>query len=99
MQRNFKELHVYYTTRKENLVTNALAKQLMLSAWGNYNGAGSNTMLSAFLTPFYTKALGGLLLFNGTLTASADNIWFPSSVKLVGCAGQTSDTTNANMGS
>ena len=84
---------------KDNLATNALQKQLILSAWGNYSSVGANTMLSAFLTPFYYKALGGLLLFNGTLTASADNIWFPSSVKLVGCAGQTSDTTNAIMGS
>lgn len=83
---------------KENLVTNALAMQLKLSAWGVYN-TGVNSMLSLALTPFYYKALGGLLLFNGTLTESADNIWFPSNVKLVGCAGQGSNSSDAIMGS
>ena len=76
---------------KDNLVTNAVQKLVETQAW-------SNAMFADVL-PIYTKALGGLVLFNGTLTESATNTWFPSSAKIVGMAGQTSDTTNAIKGS
>ena len=77
---------------KENLVTNAVAKIYKAarlegkSMWG-------------WLTPIYAKALGGLLLFDNTLTESADNIKFPGVSKLVGFAGQDADTTHAMAGS
>ena len=81
---------------KDNLVTNALQKFVSACAW-IVSGTGA-TAMSAELLPFYSKALGGLFLFNGTLTESASNIGFPSNVNLVGFAGQDTDSSNTLKG-
>lgn len=82
---------------KENLVTNAVQELVMAQAWMRSSASGNP--MSIDMLPLHSKALGGLLLFDGTLTASASNTAFPSSVKLIGCAGQTSDNANAIKGS
>lgn len=83
---------------KDNLVTNALQALVAAQAWmGGNNNVPSP--LFADICPIWSKGLGGLLLFDGTLTEAATNIGFPSSVKLIGCAGQTSDNANIIKGS
>lgn len=77
---------------KENLVTNAVAQIYKSSRI-------SNTQLWNWFAPLYSKALGGLLLFDGALTESASNVNFPGSAKLVGFAGQAADTTHPMAGS
>lgn len=77
---------------KDNLVTNAIANVYKVSR-------AAATPLWSWFSPIYSKALGGLLLFDNTLTESADNVHFPGSVKLVGYAGQTADTSHAMAGS
>lgn len=56
---------------KDNLVTNAVK---YLIAWQTMAGRSMNE--SVF--PIAKNALGGLLLFDSTLTEDADNIAFPS---------------------
>lgn len=74
---------------KENLVTDAAAKMIQIAQFGNINN----------LVPVYSTLLGGLMLFDNTLTENASNIYFPSSAKLVGFAGQVADSSNALCGS
>lgn len=81
---------------KDNLVTNALQKFVSACAW-IVSGTGA-TAMSAELLPFYSKALGGLFLFSGTLTESASNIGFPSNVNLVGFAAQSTDSSSTLKG-
>ena len=59
---------------KDNLVTNAVK---YLIAWQTMAGRSMNE--SVF--PIAKNALGGLLLFDNTLTEDADNIAFPSDAK------------------
>lgn len=76
---------------KDNLVTNAL--KTMVQTVQQYNA------LFSIWAPINEYGLGGLMLFNDTLTESASNIRFPSTAKLVAFAGQEADTTNAMCGS
>lgn len=76
---------------KDNLVTNALQKIYKASR-------GSNTPLWNWFAPVYSKALGGLLLFDSALTESASNNLFTGEAKLVGFAGQATDTANSMAG-
>ena len=77
---------------KDNLITDAVQKMLMTTAWCTYG-------MGYAMTPIWAKALGGIMLFNNTLTEQASNIYFPASAKLVGYAGQDSDATNPMAGS
>lgn len=78
---------------KDNLVTNAAQKMLQIMQW-----SGSQVP-NAYWTPIYSRLLGGIMLFDNTLTESANNISFPPSAKLVGFAGQGSDSGNVMCGS
>lgn len=78
---------------KENLVTDAGSK--MIQTMQFMSGASSNYSW----LPVYSKLLGGLMLFDNTLTENASNIYFPSSAKLLGYAGQDADSSNALCGS
>lgn len=83
---------------KDNLITNVC--QLMLQTYPWY--VAYSTVLNGmanFWTPIYEKLLGGIMLFDNTLTEQASNFAFPSSAKLVGFAGQTANADNAMMGS
>lgn len=80
---------------KHNLVTNATADMIKMVG----GGSGSSNNLMNSMMPIAEKALGGLVLFDGLLTESADNINIPSSVKVVACAGRNQDGTNVNAGS
>lgn len=77
---------------KHNLVTNALQRMILTNAW-------ATIAMGSDWTPLYAKLLGTVLLFDNSLTASADNYKFPSSAKLVGYAGQGSNTTDPIGGS
>lgn len=83
---------VWDSQEKDNLITNALREMITTTAW-------TNTAMASVWTPIYQKVLGGIFAFSGTLTASADNTTFPSSVKLVGYAGQNSENTDPYGGS
>lgn len=77
---------------KDNLVTNALAKIYRASR-------GATDSLWNWFSPIYSKALGGLLLFDTALTESASNYMFPGSAKLVGFAGQGANASIPMAGS
>ncbi len=51
-----------------------------------------------YCLPVRSKLLGGLMMFDGTLEESADNIHFPTDVHLVGFAGQTTNVTHPMAG-
>ena len=51
------------------------------------------------LLPVATKALGGLFLFDGTLTEDVNNVHFPMNVHLIGHAGQSTNTASKLGGS
>lgn len=75
---------------KENMVTNAIKN--MLQGYAATNQMGN-------IMPLYSVGLGGIMLFDAELEASADNIHFPMSSHLVGYGTQGVDTTNTLMGS
>lgn len=77
---------------KDNLVTSAISKIYKMAKGVNYQ-------LWNWFTPIYSKALGGIMLFDGTLTESADNYLFPGGVNLMGFAGQTANSSNPKGGS
>lgn len=77
---------------QENMVTNAL--QHIID--GTVRESRS---LPDYITPLTTAGLGGLFLFDNTLTENANNVLFPSNAKLVARAGQYTDTENAKRGS
>lgn len=84
---------------KDNLVTNALQKILEGVAW-QYTGSSSTSIgVQAMLAPIPSRGLGSIILFDSTLTESANNIWIPSNAKILAIAGQESDTTNSDRGS
>lgn len=77
---------------QDNMVTNAL----------NYvipNWIGSNNKPNDEIMPLATRALGGLMLFDGELTEDADNIFFPNEAHLIASAGQGTDSSNPRGGS
>ena len=75
-----------------NLITNALDKIINMELAMNYTP-------NEHLLPIATKALGGLMLFDGQLTEEVDNIHFPAEAHLVGYADQTVNTTDKYRGS
>ena len=80
---------------QDNMVTNALGYMLGLAA--NVGGKGVNHFDD--LLPAATRALGGLFLFDGTLTEDVNNVHFPMNVHLTGHAGQAADTATKLGGS
>lgn len=76
----------------ENLITNALDKIININA-------GLNRAPNDFILPIANKALGGIMLFDGELTESEDNIHFPTEAHIVGWAGQTQDANDRFRGS
>ena len=79
---------------KDNLVTNAVQMMLQTQAW--YNLA---TGMATVSIPIWKRALGGLMLFDNTLTEQASNVHFPASAKLVGYAGQGAHADDGLVGS
>lgn len=78
-----------------NLVTNATAD--MIKMIGGGSGSSSNLMNSVM--PIAEKALGGLVLFDDTLTENANKYDIPTTARVVACAGRNQDSTNARAGS
>lgn len=75
---------------QDNLVTDAVG--ILASV---YAGAG----MTDKIMPLATKALGGLMLFDGALAEEKSNIHFPGDVHLTGFAGQWLNTSNIFCGS
>ena len=75
---------------KENLVTNAI--QTGIQAYAATN------QINDFM-PIATVGLGGIMLFDDTLDADADNILFPAGAHITGFALQNVNTDNTLMGS
>lgn len=93
------DLHNHRTGLKDrieqdNMVTNAIPK--IVEA---YAKNGRMVFENTNLTPLATVGLGGLFLFDNTLTENADNYLFPSEAKFVACAGDYVDTTSPLRGS
>ena len=76
----------------ENLVTNALDKLINLEMAVNHQP-------NSRILPLATNALGGIMLFDGELTETPDNIHFPVEAHLVGYANQSVNTTDIFRGS
>lgn len=76
----------------DNLVTNAIDKIINIEMSMNHS-PNSN------LLPIATKALGGIMLFDDTLTESVDNIHFPTEAHLVGYANTSVNTSDTHRGS
>lgn len=75
---------------QDNLVTDAVG--ILASVY-----AGAN--MTDKIMPLATKALGGLMLFDGALEEEKSNIFFPSNAHLTGFAGQWVNTSNQFCGS
>lgn len=75
---------------QDNLVTDAVG--IIASVY-----AGAN--MTDKIMPLATKALGGLMLFDGALTEEKSNIFFPSDAHITGFAGQWVNTSNPFCGS
>jgi len=91
------DLHNHKTGLKDrieqdNMVTNAMQKIIDATVYENMS-------LPSYITPVTTSGLGGLFLFDNTLTENANNVYFPGNAKLVARAGQYTDTENAKRGS
>ena len=79
---------------EENMVTNAVTNLLGLGA----NAAPGYNLLQELL-PISQKALGGIFLFDGTLSEDADNVHFPMDVHLTGSAGKVANGSSKIIGS
>jgi len=90
------DLHNHKTGLKdryeqENMITNAIEESSKaLGAWG------ANLER---LTPLCTKGLGGLLLFDNTITEDATKFGYPTNAHIIGHAYQGVNTTDITMGS
>lgn len=89
----------YKRIERENLVTNAYKYHLQSVILMNGENTGIDLTGANGALSIGDVALGGLLLFNGQLTESADNIHYPGDCQIVGYADHTSDTTNPQRGS
>jgi len=76
----------------DNLITKAIDKII------NINMA-MNLAPNDRLLPMATNALGGIMLFDGELTESEDNIHFPTEAHLVGYASTNTNTSDKFRGS
>ena len=76
----------------DNLVTDALDKIINIAM-------GMNRAPNSDILPIATNALGGLMLFDGAIEESEDNIHFPADVHLVAYAAQDTNTSDKNRGS
>lgn len=77
---------------EDNLITNALNKIINMEIAMNHYPNDN-------LLPIATKALGGIMLFDGDLTESANNIHFPVEAHLVGYANTAQNTSDKYRGS
>lgn len=78
---------------KDNLVTNALTRLV------NAVAGGAPGSMADLVMPVATKALGGIMLFDGELTEDADNCEFPMDVSLVAYGNRGVNTSNTRGGS
>lgn len=91
------ELHNHKTglrdrIEQDNLVTDAL--DMVANICGTANVAPNS-----FITPIATNGLGGVFLFDNTLTESASNVLFPDNAKLIASANQTLNSSDPHKGS
>lgn len=83
----------YTRTEHDNMLTNALAYRAGIDSNDNMGLYSSDYSL----LPLGSKGLGGLYMFDGPLTESADNVHFPMDVHLTGCAGRGTGNTSSSM--
>lgn len=83
------------SVEEHNLVTNALRYLINIAAI-------CDAAPDDYVFPIATKALGGIMLFDGNLTEDKDNVHFPpvdKGVHLVGYASNDTNTSDINRGS
>ncbi len=90
------ELHNHKTGLRDriegdNMVTNALSYAIPIVMGGNTSAEK--------LMPLCKKALGSLMLFDGTLTEDKNNMFLPAEAHLVAFADRGLDTTHSDRGS
>lgn len=76
----------------DNIITDAVNHLINIMI-----GTGFN--LNSYVLPIATKALGGLMLFDDTLTEDPANIHFPAEAHLVGYAARDLNSSDAMRGS
>lgn len=74
----------------DNLVTNALNKIININV-------SQNMAPDSQLLPLAEKALGGIMLFDNTLTESPENIHWPTEAHIVACACHGDTNTECSM--
>lgn len=90
------ELHNHKTGLRDriegdNMITNALNYVIPIVMGGNTSAEK--------LMPLCEKALGSLMLFDGTLTEDKNNMFLPAEAHLVAFADRELDTTHSDRGS
>ncbi len=90
------ELHNHKTGLRDriegdNMITNALNYVIPIVMGGNTSAER--------LMPLCKKALGSLMLFDGTLTEDKNNMFLPAEAHLVAFADRGLDTTHSDRGS
>lgn len=90
------ELHNHKTGLRDriegdNMITNALNYVIPIVMGGNTSAEN--------LMPLCKKALGSLMLFDGTLTEDKNNMFLPAEAHLVAFADRELDTTHSDRGS
>jgi len=84
---------------QENLITNALSR--WISPDIQYCGTGANlnfVTLVNYITPIYTKGLGGILILDEPVNEDPNICWVPKGVAEVGHAGRVYTGTNPFRG-
>ena len=86
-----------FTVENTNLVTNAVSRLLNLKPEWAFTG-GSITDIYRQLTPVCSKLMGGVLLWDDTITENANTVLPPAAVNNIGYAGGTYSGTNTMRG-
>ncbi len=89
----------YKRFEQDNLVTNAYKYHLQSAILMNGENSSIEPISRNGALPLATVTLGGLMLFDGTLTENVNNVHFPGDVHLMGYADDTVDSSNPLRGS
>lgn len=93
------ELHNHKTGLKDRIEQDNMVTDAIADICAAYAQNGRTVLEDTNLTPLATVGLGGLMIFDNTITANAKNYYFPSEGKFVACAGNYVDTESPIRGS
>jgi len=93
------DLHNHKTGLKDRIEQDNMVTDFLTDMVDAYAKSGRSILENTNLTPLATVGLGGLFLFDNTLTENASNYLFPDSAKFIACAGDYVDTSSPLRGS